>query len=521
MREMWNEKNKRNEWGNMKISIKYKYVALSAYIILVFPIVIFFFGWLKWYFSLLFSVVLMIGATKVYISDYRKREDTLDIPAYVLIFVAVFFAFWVLIAGNCGVSVSNFDTPWRRALLRDLIDYEWPVYYEKTSRYLVYYHVFFMIPALVGKLLGWYAALVAQAVWLWVIVFVSFLLISSFLKARETKVFILIAVMLVGWSGLNALGWILMQEINLSPGAFGLYSNEGYCDTLFNGECFNFLYRSNEDFLCEIFNQLPIWLAVPLMLEKRKIRNYAFIGILLLPYSPWGVLGIAMMMIVDAIYQLKYYLKEKQLKKIFEEIFSLPNICILASVGIVFGLYFSASSKLSTQGASFGILTFSKFNSPRVVGLLIFWLCEFGIYYIFLWKENRKDVLFKWSLLFLMVIPICWAGSIDVRDFCMNVSLPILYMLMIYTIKYVKNNIMGKVLNLKIFAFLVCLLIANTTPIFDWGNKIQLMVEQKKISIVNDGFYTFSDKIERQEDLSVNFLVEDIGKFKYIANYKK
>ena len=103
----------------------------------------------------------------------------------------------------------------------------------------------------------------------------------------------------------------------------------------------------------------------------------------------------------------------------------------------------------------------------------------------------------------------------------MNVSLPILYMLMIYTIKYVKNNIMGKVLNLKIFTFLVCLLIANTTPIFDWGNKIQLMVEQKKISIVNDGFYTFSDKIERQEDLSANFLVEDIGKFKYIANYKK
>ena len=91
MREMWNEKNKRNEWGNMKISIKYKYVALSAYIILVFPIVIFFFGWLKWYFALLFSVVLMIGATKVYISDYRKREDTLDIPAYGCIFCVLGF----------------------------------------------------------------------------------------------------------------------------------------------------------------------------------------------------------------------------------------------------------------------------------------------------------------------------------------------------------------------------------------------------------------------------------------------
>lgn len=497
-----------------KINIKLKVIVMIAYGILLIPILIFFFGWLKWYFALLFSAILLIGMIKVYRTDYCKKKQYLEISVGTFMFVGILFACWVLIAGNCGISVSNYDTPWRRAILRDLVDYSWPVHYEKTSTYLVYYHVFWAVPALIGKFLGWHAALIAQAIWLWLIIVISFLLISFLLKADEKKIFILIAVMLVGWSGLNALGWILMQEVGLSPGSFGLQSNENYCDALFNGESFNYLYRSNEDFLCETFNQLVIWLAVPLMLENRNIRNYAFIGILLLPYSPWGVLGIAIMMVIDTLHQAIGYIKEKQLKQLFLDVFSIPNICILASVGIVFGLYFSGTSRLSNGGASFGILTLNKFDAPRIVGLIIFWLCEFGIYYLLLWKENKTDHLFRWCLPMLMVIPICWAGTIWGRDFCMNVSLPILYMLMIYMIKHIKNYVLNKVITLKNFMLILCLFIAATTPIFDWGNKIQTMREHKSIAVTDDSVYTLSDKsVEGYE----NFLINDFGKFKFIA----
>lgn len=504
-------------WFNYNICIKFKTIAIMAYAVLVVPILVFFFGWLKWYFAVLFAVLLLVGMFKVYKNDYSYRKEKIIIPFRVLLFAGLLFAFWVLITGNCGVSVSNYDTPWRRALLRDLIDFKWPVYYEKTSTNLVYYHVFWMIPALIGKIFGWHAALVAQAIWLWLIIMISFLLISFILHAENKSVFILIAIMIVGWSGLNALGWILMQEVGLSPGNFGLQLNENYCDALFNGESFNFYYRSNEDFLCENFNQLLIWIVVPLMLENRKIRNYAFIGILLLPYSPWGVLGIAIMMIIDAIDQSIKYIKQKQLKELLLDIFSVPNICILASIGIVFGFYFSSGTRLSNEGVSFGILTLSKFDAPRIIGLIVFWLCEFGIYYLFLWGKNKNDKLFKLCLPVLMIIPICWAGTIWGRDFCMNVSLPILYMLMIYVIRYVKDYVINKVISLKNFALILCLVIAATTPIFDWGNKVQTMVEQKSIAITDDRYYTFSNKSMVDEPTFANFLSDNLGLFRYIA----
>lgn len=502
---------------NVKLHIKYKTIASMAYAILLIPILIFFLGWLKWYYTLLFSFILLASMWLVYRSDYLNRTESLDIPLKTLICIAIIIGLWILITGNCGVSVSNYDTPWRRAVLRDLIDFEWPVYYEKTSNYLVYYHVFWMVPALIGKVFGWHAALISQAAWLWLIIMVSFLLIAFLLRADSSKLLFLICALIIGWSGLNALGCIFMQQAGWNLYEFGLGLNENYCDALFNGESFNFYYRSNEDFLCENYNQLPIWLVVPLMLENRKIKNYAFIGILLLPYSPWGVIGIAILMIIDAIHQAIEYFKNKHIKELFLEIFSIPNICILASVGVVFGFYFSGTSRLSDGSASFGILTLSKFDIPRIIGLIVFWLCEFGIYYIFLWRNNKKDHLFTWSLPALMVIPICWAGSIWGRDFCMNVSLPILYMLMIYMIIYLKDHVVGKVLTFKNLLLLVCLFIAFSTPVLDWGSKIQTMIVNQSIAVTDDHYYTFSDKAITDDASFANFLVNDSGLFKYIS----
>lgn len=506
-----------NYLKSYKLHIKFKTITAIAYAILLIPILIFFFGWLKWYYAILFSFILLGGMGLIYRSDYLNRTESLDIPLKTFLVIAVIIGFWILISGTCGVSVSNYDTPWRRAILRDLIDFDWPVYYNNTSNYFVYYHIFWMVPALIGKIFGWHAALIAQAAWIWIIIMVSFLLISFLLHADSSKLLYLICIFIVGWSGLNALGYIIMQLAGWNLYELGLGLNENYCDALFNGEGFNFYYRSNEDFLCEIFNQLTIWLAVPLMLENRKIKSYAFIGVLLLPYSPWGVIGIAILMLIDAAHQAIDYIKNKHIKELFFDIFSIPNVCIFASVGVVFGFYFSGSSRLSDSGAGFGILTLSKFDAPRIIGLIVFWLCEFGIYYIFLWKNNKKDHLFVWSLPALMFIPIFRAGNIWGRDFCMNVSLPILYMLMIYMIIYLKDYVMEKILTLKNLALLVCLFIAFSTPILDWGSKIQIMIENKSIAVTDDHYYTFSDKIVTDDASFANFLVDESGLFKYIS----
>lgn len=500
-----------------KFHIKFRTVAAIAYAVLLIPILIFFFGWLKWYYALFFAFILLAGMWLMYRSDYLNKTESLDIPLKTFICIAVIISLWILISGNSGVSVSNYDTPCRRAILRDLIDFDWPVYYDNTSNYLVYYHIFWMVPALIGKIFGWHAALIAQAAWLWIIIMVSFLLISFLLHADSSKLLFLICALIVGWSGLNALGYVFMQLAGWNLYNFGLGLNENYCDALFNGESFNFYYRSNEDFLCEIFNQLPIWLVVPLMLENRQIKNYAFIGILLLPYSPWGVIGIAILMIIDAVHQSITYVKNKHIKELIFDIFSIPNVCILASVGVVFGFYFSGTSRLSDGNASFGLLTLNKFDFPRIIGLIIFWLCEFGIYFMFLWKNNKKDPLFVWSLPALMIIPICWAGSIGGRDFCMNVSLPILYMLMIYMIIYLKDHVIDEILTFKNLALLICLFIAFSSPTLDWGCKIQIMVQNRSIAVTDDHIYTFSDKEVSADPGWANFLSNNQEIFKHIS----
>lgn len=510
-----------NRW-NQKIHISFQTIAGMAYLIMIVPVLIFFFGWLRWYYACLFSAVLLAGFYLVWKQDYKWKTQSLDVPLKTMLCVAFVFWMWVMITGSSGVSASNWDTPWRRAILRDLINYEWPVYYPETGNFLVYYHVFYLVPALAGKVCGWHAALIVHAVCIWLIIMVSFLLIAILLKVQETKWFYLICTMIVGWSGLNALGWIVMQIFGWNAGNFGLGLNESYCDALFNGESFNYHYRSNEDVVSQVYNQLMIWLAVPLMLENHKIHNYAFIGILLLPYSPWGVIGIAFLMAADAVFQAAEFFRKDKIKAFFREVFSVQNLCVLASVGVVFGLYYSGTPRLNASGANFGILTLHKFDLPRIAGLLIFWMCEFGIYYLFLWKKNRKDHLFVWTLPVLMLIPVCWAGSIGGRDFCMNASLPALYLLMIYMMVYLKEHVIGCVLTLKNLVLLFCLFIAASTPLMSWGSKMQVMIAEKSISVTDDSVYTLSDKC-LEDGVNANFLTPEdtVWKFQYIAKEVK
>jgi hypothetical protein len=116
-----------------------------------------------------------------------------------------------------------------------------------------------------------------------------------------------------------------------------------------------------------------------------------------------------------------------------------------------------------------------------------------------------------------MLIPFFWMGSIGGRDFCMNVSLPSLYVLMIYMISYVKDEIMDKRLSLKNFILLVCLVCAVTTPIFNWVYKTKTMISQKTFVVQDDSIYTLSDK-SIEEGLYGNFLAP-IGNDSLFDNY--
>lgn len=488
------------ENGKVVLKIPFKAVAITAYAILTIPILIFFAGWLRWYLAAVFSGILLFGLYHMIKTDYWDNKDRIEIPLSIFIAAAAAFTFWALISGSNFLSVKNYDTPWRTAMLRDLTFGEWPINYSFSNAYLSYYFVFWLVPALTGKIFqSMTAAFIAQTVWFILILMTVFLLIACLFKDSKKRTLITIVVFMIMWSGINILGKSLFYLLGFNDILPNISINEFYFNAPGCTEPYSFHYRSNEDFICQCYNQLPIWIAVPLMLLNKKVRNFAFIGLLLFPFSPWGTVGIALIMIVEAV---RFTIRERSFKRVAVEIFSIPNICAVFSVFLVFALFFKTGARLdgstALNGMTFGVLDLSKMTVQMWLGVPIFWLCEFGIYYIVTWKKFRKDPLYVSVLFMLMIMPFFWVGNSSGRDFCMDATLPQLYVLMIYMIRYFKEEFFDKAvrrpLALNDRVLILAVVLAFTSPVFDWINKISAMTLNKSFSVQRDIFYTYSNK---------------------------
>lgn len=512
-------------------TIKLKHTVLAAYLILLVPVVIFFFGWLRWYYAVAATAILAFGFIWLYRSDYLEKKDSVKIPWVHLVLIIAALGLWTAMSGSCGVSLSLRDITWRNTILRDLISYSWPLYYD-TGYAMAYYVVFWMVPALVGKAFGWGAALFTLWIWETLTVSVSVLLIAHLLKADKPSVFWMIAGVFMFWSGLNLVGSAITEVGGVNLYGFSMTHNESYLDAFFNGESTNFYYRSNIDCIEESYNQIALWLCVPLMLGNRKIHSFIFLGVLLLPYSPWALLGIIPLMLVLGCVEMIGYIKKsgagKGLLKTLKELFSIPNLAMLLGCVVIFVTFFmsgahmsgaSGAATSSSSGHAFGLLTFSKFRLANWATYLIFICCEFLVFALFLYKENKRDPLFWVMLIWLMIAPLVWVGTISGRDFCMDGSLPALFVLMIYMMQHLKDKVMGKPLGFFNLAFVVVLTIAMASPALELCYQVEKMYAAKSISVMETPEKVYSFEGQPLDSIS-NFVCADPSKsffFKYLA----
>lgn len=482
-----------------RIFIPFKWTAIVAYGILIVPTLLFFAGWLRWYWAVLFSGTLLFGAYWIIKNDYWDNQDNIEIPAGVLITAGTAFLLWILISGDCYISVGNYDTLWRNITFHDLVNCDWPVYYPNKNGYLCYYFVFWLPSAFIGKILGGLsAAYIALAGWFWIILMTVFLLIAYYFRDYRKSTLRTIIVFMIMWSGINVLGMFLVNRLGIPSPEITWGLNENYCDYFWvDGNPFNFYYRSNEDFIGENYNQIPIWLAVPLMLENRKLRNYAFLGLLIFPFSPWCTVGLALLMFADAI---RFLIKEKSVKQFLKEAISVPNICAIISIPAAFICFFSIEASVNVgTDSGLRILPFYKLPIQMWQGLLIFAMCEFGIYYMLTWEEYKENFLYKTILPLLLIIPFFHIGPPDGRDFGMNVSLPMLYILMIFMIDYLRNHVLGESVawmekyKIKNIVLLFALGLSFTTPVLNWMQKIHTMNVTGSISVQDKSAQTFAD----------------------------
>ncbi|WP_313568877.1 hypothetical protein [Acetoanaerobium noterae] len=168
-----------------------KLLICSSYIYLTIPLIIFFLFWFDYHYSFLFTFILLVGlflSLRMYTqgsenSLYPKDNKNITIISIIVLFL------WISLSGIGGFGFQNSDYDKHNAILRDLINYSWPVHYKliNGSGLLIYYIGYYLPSALVGKILGWKVANIFIFIWSFIGLLISYLWAAKHIKKIQLK----------------------------------------------------------------------------------------------------------------------------------------------------------------------------------------------------------------------------------------------------------------------------------------------------------------------------------------------
>ena len=135
-----------------ELRINYKSIRLGSFLYLSLPVVLFFIGFVKWNIAL--PAILFIGWIVFKLG--REKEDSRYVTFKIntLLIVIFIFILWAYFGGQGGLFYQTSDWNERNAIFRDLIQFDWPVYYPKTDTMLTYYIGHWLPAAGMGKVIN-------------------------------------------------------------------------------------------------------------------------------------------------------------------------------------------------------------------------------------------------------------------------------------------------------------------------------------------------------------------------------
>lgn len=460
------------------IAIPHKYIFMTAYLYMIIPIAIFFLTWLKYYVGIFACAILFFGLRNVFRSHLQCDRKFLILPLKHIFVILIIISIWTY--SSSYFFYQTWDMHARNAVLRDLIDYPWPVIYKENNCALDYYFMHWLIPALMGKVFGF----TISNVILWAVnsigIFIVFLCLCLYVSPQKTSSLYIILLIFIGWQGLNDIGYAWIDI--LQQGSYGLSSGFGWPD-MYHG--YGYQYTPNDGLLAWVHNQTIVpWIVISLFMILPKIENYAFLGLCALPYGPIPFVGIFVFLIVDFMGRIW----TGGFLKAIRECFSVQNICAILSVFPVFALFFKAN--VAANHVGFYNVT-NAFDMHHIVFLIVFYLLEFGIYCILIRKDYNHSLMFWVVIASLIVIPHIQVGG--GRDFCMRASIPALFVLMVLVIKFIlKHESEG--LRPAMTVLVICLTISGYGTAKDWMARVKAVYANDWNPVVADDFITFSNK---------------------------
>lgn len=491
-------------------------ISTIAYIYI--PVMIFLIGFVKPYFSFPLILVLSFFLLRM-IEDYQKEMEenkTVLIKWWVLLLAVLVLCAFCVFIGWGGWFPQAGDWYKHNAVLRDLSMKNWPVYYMNLEpSMLTYYIGQYLVPALVGKLTGSFRiAEILFFVWGVIGLVLVFIHLQRILKADTVKKQLLSLLILLFFSGAVVLTQVVLHN---------WYPNMTFAPVdrhwVIVGEIL-LQFRSNFVMLRWVFPQCMIpWLLMMLFMEHyKKCEYYALLFLPALLFATFSFVSFFAYALMGIVYLL---IKQKDKKDVLKRIFSLSNL--LPAVGLGGILFFYFLGYVQVQKPDYLGFGLQKYGFSYWGVYVVFCFFAFGIYAVCVWKDNKKIPLYYFTVILLLVIPLFKMGLCN--DFVMSVSIPPLFVLMIFVVKFLNKKGESEQNGIKKGILIVCLFIGA------WYSFCELKdnIAQKEPGIMSAaeyeslGYFTNRGNQELSDDLKYNYYTYDLeGKifYEYIARKK-
>lgn len=459
----------------MRISKKKLNLFSIAYIYV--PVFILIIGWCRLWFSIPILFVLGYAFYRVCSKHDGKEQINFKPAEMFLCFLAIFMI--AIYSGWGGIAPQSGDWGKHNAILRDLIQKDWPVIYENhgVSSMLTYYLGQYMVPALGGKVLykclelcsftdvlepnrsgcSFFAAEMVMFMWNSMGLFLVWGQLFFLLHDPGKK--FLVGIIFCFFGNPLVLGKFVYSLAGFDPGYMDYHR--------LDHEIYLLQYTTNFALLRWVFQHCLVpWMVMGMVLNRSTdIETYIFVGLPVVIYSPFAFLGMLPFMFVNLIRRM---IKEKKLI-VIKACFSIPNVLTVFSLGsFLFLFFFSYLVAEKPKEQNFSL--YLHFNAQDMFFYTIFCLFTFGIYTFYLIKDFRKNPFWWTAVISLLVLPFFRMG--EYNDLVMRASIPALFTLCVFCLDILLNK---RKLHSRLFlcSFAVFFVIGFYYPVREFYDVVQ------------------------------------------------
>lgn len=412
----------------MTINISVKYLRIITLLVILTPFFPFFIGWMKPLYGVLMSLILLFSFWQYL--RHQRSTNSISVPLINLFVIAAGVFVFVGLSGSGGFGTQVADYNKQNAIIKDLIDQQWPLTYSLNNERVflaTYMGYYVLIPSIFGGM-GWkwvnlfyffysYGITLIAVLWL-------FRFAKNFKKAGVLFLLFFSGISLFSFVALHGFEFLNVLKENIKDDKHFFWLNA------WNTLPLNYL-GAFEQLRWSPQHTLPTWLLIGLMLNDwfvdDDVKFMPFYLSLLVLWSPIVMVGFFP------------YLLLMILQKGFRPILNTTN---LVMAPVIFGMV--ALMILSIEAGSFPKHFIFKYDNTVGNGLVQKILVYIGflffevivwfvpVYFILKNKLSQSERQLLWFCgVLLCTIPLFRYGLWN--DWVGRVSMPSLVILLAFT----------------------------------------------------------------------------------------